>query len=530
MKQRIIWVFILFIFIGSALANFPPRPNISAKELDPFIESAMHDWKLPGLAVAIVQKETIIFIRTYGVKQLGKPFPIDKHTLFAIGSTTKALTAAAVGMLVDEKKLGWDDPVTKYLPWFQLPDPWATRELTIRDLLCHRVGTNALLPAVVSLDREEVLRRLRYVIPYMPFRYQYEYNNLMYTVAGEVVGAVSGRGWEEFVNKRIFSPLGMTETHLSVDSLWNSENLAPCFCCNLPGRSVSVESVLGGADVAMPHWPVRNQMRVIPWRRYSTIGPAGGELSANIIDMAKWLQFQVGRGAYKGKRLLSEAAFNQMHYPQTIIPSENWPLFLKDEPDVHFLAYGFGWRLNDYRGNLMSWHTGGVYGFLTIIGLLPELNVGVVVLTNAEGSGVASALMMRVFDNFLGAPKKDWSARILARKKISEDKAKAEETELENARIKGTRPPLALEAYTGRYFDNAYGTVNVAMQGGSLVLNFPGAATGDLKHWHYGVFRLYLRAPDPIPAFVTFSLDTRGEICEMNIEGVADFKRVQENK
>jgi CubicO group peptidase (beta-lactamase class C family) len=525
MKQTIIPILIVLTFAGGAFANTGGAQHLSPKELDSFIESTMKAWKVPGLAVAIVEGDGIVFLKTYGVRQVGRPLVVDEHTLFAIGSTTKAMTAAAVGLLVDEKKLDWDDPVTKYLPWFQLPDPWVTREVTIRDLLCHRVGTNALLPAVVGFDRNEVLQRFRYLKPYLPFRYQYEYNNSMYTVAGQVVAAVSGLTWEEFVKTRLFNPLGMTETHMTVNSLWNSADLAPCFCCDLPGRSVGLESARNGANVAMPHWPVEGGMRVIPWRRYSTIGPAGGELSANIVDMSKWLKLQVGKGAYKGKRLLSKAVFKQMHTPQIVIPLENAPLFLKDEPDVHFLAYGFGWRLNDYRGRLMSWHTGGVYGFLTLVGLLPELNVGVVILTNAEGTGAAGAVLMHVFDGFLGAPQKDWCTLIMARKQASEAKVREEENEIEQARIEGTRPSLPLEAYTGIYFDSAYGNVNVTEEKGSLVLSFPGGATGDLKHWHYDLFRLYLRAPVPLPSFVTFSLDSAGRVRGMSVEGVAEFKK-----
>jgi len=531
MKRIVIPILILLMFAGSPFADTRQSQNISLKDLDGYIVSAMETWKLPGLAIAVVKDDSPIFLKAYGVREIGKSQPVDEHTVFAIGSTTKAMTAAAVGLLVDEKKLNWDDPVTKYLPWFQLPDPWATREVTIRDLLCHRVGVgNALLPAVTGLDREEMLRRFGYVKPYLPFRYRYEYNNCMYALAGEVVAAVSGMSWEEFVQTRILKPLGMTETHPSVDTLWDRANLAPCFCSDLPGRTVGFEAARAGANVAMPHWPVEGGMKVIPWRKYAAVGPAGGELSSNIVDMSKWLQLQVGKGVYKGNRLLSEAVFNEMHTPQTVIPSEMWPFFLKDEPDVHFLAYGFGWRLNDYRGRLMSWHTGGYYGFFTIVALLPELRAGVVILTNAHFSGVVPAVLMRLFDSFLGSPKRDWSAQILARKRASDDKAKAEESELEKARIKGTQAPLPLKSYAGNYFDNAYGRVTIAAENGSLVLRFPGGATGDLKHWHYDLFRLYLRAPDPAPMFVTFSLDAGGKVRGMSLEGVADFERVEESQ
>jgi CubicO group peptidase (beta-lactamase class C family) len=375
-----------------------------------------------------------------------------------------------------------------------------------------------------------MLRRFRYVKPFLPFRYRYEYNNCMYALAGQVVAAVSGMSWEEFVQARILKPLGMTETHTTVDTLWDRANLAPCFCSDLPGRTVGFEDARAGANVAMPHWPVEGGMKVIPWRKYAPVGPAGGELSSNIVDMSKWLQLQVGKGVYKGNRLLSEAVFNEMHTPQIVVPSENTLSFLRKEPGVHFWTYGFGWCLNDYRGRLISWHAGGYYGFFTIVGLLPELRAGVVILTNAHFSGAATAVLMRFLDIFLEAPRRDWSAQILAKKRASEDKAKAEESELEKARIKGTRASLPLESYAGDYFDNAYGRVTIAAENGSLVLRFPGGATGDLKHWHYDLFRLCLRAPDPAPMFVTFSLDPGGRVRGMSIEGVADFERVEESQ
>jgi len=517
-------LFLIYIHSNAQIVKVEQK----LKDFDKYIEKTLKDFNVPGLAVAVVKDTSIIFLKAYGVREIGKSQPVDEHTLFAIGSTTKAMTAAAVGLLMDEKKLNWDDPVTKYLPWFQLPDPWATREVTIRDLLCHRVGVgNALLPAVTGFDREEILHRFRYVKPYLPFRYQYEYNNVMYSVAGEVVAAVSGMSWEEFVQTRILNPLCMAETYPTVDPLWDRANLAPCFCCDLPDRTVGFEDARAGANVAMPHMPFEGEMKVFPWRKYATVGPAGGELTSNIVDMAKWLQLQVGKGVYKSNRLLSEAVFNEMHKPQIILPVMR-PSFLKDEPDVHFLAYGFGWNLSEYKGRLMSWHMGGYYGFFTSVALLPEMNVGVVLLSNAHFSGAVTAVQMQLFDIFLGAPNRDWSAQILAQNRASEDKAKARESELEKARIKGTKPPLPLESYAGNYFDNAYGHVTIATENGSLMLRFTGGATGDLKHWHYNIFRLYFRGPDPLPQFVTFSQDPGGRVRGMSIEGVADFKRVAE--
>jgi len=519
-----ILVLLLAVFV---VAQAEQTQSERLQGLDSYIEQAMLAWKVPGLAIAVIKEDSVVFMKGYGVREVGKSALVNEHTLFAIGSTTKAMTAAAVGMLVDEGKLNWDDPVTKHITWFQLLDPWVTRELTIRDLLCHRVGVGgASLPAYTTFDRNEVLRRFRYIKPYAPFRAAYDYNNVMLTLAGQIVAAVSGMSWDEFVQERIFKPLGMTESYTNIDPLWDTASVAPCFCCDLPGRTVGIENARNGANLAMPHMPVEDGIRTIPWRKYDNIGPAGGELTSNIVDMAKWVQLQVGKGVYKGQRILSAAAIEQMHSPQMIIPSANAPIFLKQESGVHFLAYGLGWRMNDYHGWKMIWHTGGVYGFLALVGLLPEENVGLVILSNFETSKLPLVLMMRIFDAYIRGPDRDWSKQVLAKERAHREEQRAAESRLQAARVKGTKPALPLSQYAGRYIDDAYGTVTVTEEKGALVLRFPGAATGDIKHWHYDLFRLELRAPVAYPMFVTFQLDEAGKVTEMRIEGLADFSRL----
>ena len=526
MRNKIILILVLLLAVF-VIAQAEQIQSKRLQGLDSYIEQAMPAWKVPGLAIAVIKEDSVVFMKGYGVREVGKSALVNEHTLFAIGSTTKAVTAAAVGMLVDEGKLSWDDPVTKHIPWFQLLDPWATRELTIRDLLCHRVGVGgAFLPALTTFDRNEVLRRFRYVKPYVPFRAAYSYNNVMLTLAGQVVGADSGMSRDEFVQERIFRPLGMTESYTNIDPLWDAVNIAACFCCDLPGRTVGIEAARNGANLAMPHMPVEGGIRTIPWRKYDNIGPAGGELTSNIVDMAKWVQLQVGKGVYKGQHIISAVAMEQMHTPQMIIPPTNMPIFLKQESGVHFLAYGLGWVMNDYRGRKMIWHTGGVYGFLALVGLLPEENVGLVILSNFNASKLPLVLMMRIFDAYMGEPERDWSKQVLAKQKAHQEKQRSAESRLKAARVKGTKPVLPLSQYAGRYIDDAYGTVTVTEEKGALVLRFPGAAIGDIKHWHYDLFRLELRAPVPSPMHVTFPLDGAGKVTEMRIEWLADFSRL----
>lgn len=494
--------------------------------LDAYIRQEMPAWSLPGLALAVVEGYRVVFARTYGVKQAGRPEPFALTTVMPIGSTTKAMTAALVGMLVDEGRLAWDDPVVKHLPSFQLADPWVTREITVRDLLSHRVGVGgALLPAVTTFDREEVLRRFRFLQPYAPFRAQYDYSNVMYTAAGQVVAAIEGKRWEQVLADRLLKPLGMTSAHPTVDSLWDPAHVAPCFCCDLAGRMVGLEHTRPGADIAMPHLVADGKAQVIPWRRYLNIGPAGGELAASVRDMVPWVRLQLGKGRLEGRQLFSETVFQEMHTAQNPIPPASRPSYLRNASGVNFMAYGLGWRLNDYRGHALSVHTGNVYGFMATVGLLHDQKVGVVVLANADRSGLGPALVMHVFDAVLGPPERDWSREVRERYQAEEEEERTQEKTLEASRQTGTRPALPLARYAGRYEERAYGEVEVTPEGDGLVLRIPGAQVADLAHWHHDVFRMRLRGPMAYPRFATFVIDGAGEPSELRIEGMGTFRR-----
>jgi CubicO group peptidase (beta-lactamase class C family) len=513
----------------SAVAAAGPRPNGDEarwSDLDGAIRKGMSEWDVPGLAIAVIEGDTVAFMRAYGVKEAGKPQPVDLDTVMAIGSTTKAMTAALVGMLVDDGVLAWDDPVTKHLPWFQLFDPWVTREVRLRDALTHRVGAGGgLLPAATALERREMLRRLRFLEPYAPFRARYEYNNVMFTVAGEAAADAAGMTWEELLQARLLKPLGMKSVHPTVDSLWPDGTFAACFCCDLPGRTVGIQDARPGANLVMPHFKKNGRMQPIPWRRYASIGPAGGELAASIRDMAQWVRFLVGKGKVDGKRLLSEKAFAEMHRPQNLIPAQEAPLFIRDESDVHWTAYGLGWRLNDYRGRRMSTHTGNVYGFMAAVGLLPEDGLGVVVLANAERTGLAPALILTAFDQHLEEPDRDWSARTLAKYAAEARKSDQAEERILKDRRTGTNPPFPLETYAGAYLSAAYGEVRIDATPTGLVFRIPGAQEADLLHWHHDLFRLSLRGPMAYPRFATFRTGPNGRVASLNIEGIGAFSR-----
>jgi CubicO group peptidase (beta-lactamase class C family) len=470
--------------------------------LDVYIEKAMREWEVPGLAIAVVRNDSVVFASGYGVRELGKPARVDEQTLFAVASTTKAFTAASLGMLVDAEKLKWDDPATRYLPGFQLDDPYVTRELTIRDLLTHRSGLSRgdRLWWASPYDRKEVLRRVRHLKPSSSFRSSYGYQNIMFIAAGEVVESASGKNWDDFVRERIFQPLGMTASNTSILALRDAEN------------------------VATPHAKLEGEVRPIPWRNFDNLGSAGS-INSNAWEMAQWVRLHLGRGTYKGKTLLSPAVVKEMQTPQTVIRASERTETLY--PETHFRAYGLGWFLQDYRGRKVVQHEGVLDGMRAQVGMVPQENLGVVVLTNM-GSNLHAALMFRIFDAYLGPPRRDWSADLLAAAKTLRAEGEIEQKKIEEARVTGTKPSLPLEKYVGTYADSLYGEVQVSEEGGKLVVRAGPAFTGDLEHWNYDTFRAVWRDPYMGKTFVAFTLGAKGQVEELKLENLADFKRVPE--
>src|SRR5687767_5739649 len=268
------------------------------KEIDAYAAKAGQEWKVPGFAVAVVKDDRVVFVKGYGVRELGKTDPVDKDTLFAVASLTKAFTSAALAALVDEGRLRWDDPVTKHLPSFQLYDPYVTRELTVRDLLSHRSGLATfggdLLWYETTYSREDILKRVRHLRPVHPFRGRYGYQNIMFLAAGEIVPAVTGKSWDDFIRERFFAPLGMTRSNTTLKQLAGSQN------------------------VATPHNETGGRVKVV---KYSNVDAAGGAAAINstAAEMAEWVRLQLGRGTYQGRKLFSPAASREMWTPHTVV-------------------------------------------------------------------------------------------------------------------------------------------------------------------------------------------------------------------
>jgi len=468
---------------------------------DAYVAKAVQDWRTPGLAIAVVKDGRVLFSKGYGVRELGKPAPVDEHTLFAIGSTTKAMTAALVGMLVDEKKLAWDDPVVKHLPWFQMKDPYLTREITVRDLLTHRAGLgNAdYLWYGQTNEPREILRRVRLLDPSYSLRSSFIYQNVMYAAAGAVVEAAGGEPWEQAIRARIFEPLGMNDTIATAATLARQPN------------------------VAQPHDIIRDNLRVIENASVDGVAPAGSVWSS-VHDMAKWMQMLLDEGKAGGRTLLKPETVAELFKPQTLVTEEGfYPTAKLTKP--HWTTYGLGWFQQDYRGRAIDFHTGSIDGMVAIHGLMRDERLGVYILANRDHAELRHALMLNVFDRFNGGSARDWNADLLKLYGDLQKQAEEERKKEESRRVAGTSPSLALGKYAGTYTDPLYGDVLVTLENGHLRARYGTAFDGPLEHWNYDTFRAKWAAEWRGTSLLTFVLDAHGEPTTLQAMGARFAQR-----
>ena len=467
---------------------------------DAYITSAMRDWKVPGLAIAIVRNDSIVHMRGYGTRTMNANEPVDEHTIFAIGSSSKAFTATLIGMLVDEGKLRWDDPAHLYLPGLELFDPYVSKELTVRDLLTHRSGLTRgdLVWYATEYDRRDVLRRVRYLKPTWSMRARFGYQNIMYLAAGEVAAAISGRSWDDLVRERIFTPLGMSESSTSIRALPQMRN------------------------VATPHAEIDDTLHTVPWKNIDNIAPAGS-INSSVADMSQWVRMQLNGGKVGTKSVVSAGTLTETHSAQTVIPlsADNRQL----NPYTHLQAYGLGWFIQDYRGRELRQHGGNIDGMSAMVALVPEEKIGVVVLSNANGSPVPTIALYRAIDALVGATPRDWSGEY--RKLVTKQRALGKEAETKRLaqRQSGTSPSLSLDKYVGVYADSLYGDAKVRSEGGKLHLAYGRTFDGELEHWHHDTFRATWKNRMQGRSFVTFALDADGKVKGVDVEGWTTFGR-----
>ena len=488
-------VFIFFILIVFQLNA--QLSDVNIEKLDSYIEKCRIDWNVPGMVIAIVKNDTVIFTKAYGVKSIKTGEKVDINTVFGIASNSKAFTSAAMAILVDEGKINWDDKVIKYLPYFELYDTYVSKEMTIRDLLCHRSGLKTfsgdLLWYASKYAREEIVRKAKYLKPSYSFRSHYGYSNIMFLTAGLVIEKVSGKSWDDFVFEHFLEPLDMNRSTSDFDELLEIDNLA------------------------LPHIEYNNSLLPIDYVNWNNMAPAGG-LNSTITDMTKWLKLQLNHGKNGDNKIFSSDVSREMWLPQTIDNIAKWEE--KVFPSTHFHTYGLGWDLFDLHGRKVVNHNGGLDGMISQVVMVPEENFGFVILTNSASS-IPFVLMYYILDSFLDSNKTDYSEMFL--KSLNRNKeydVKAKEEALEK-RIKNTKPSLDLYKYEGRYHDKIYGDVLITFENKSLHINFEPTSifVGTLQHWNYDVFQLNWDNPSSLPSGeVEFFMNDAGAIVKMLID------------
>lgn len=488
----------------------PSSLPMELRDFDAYIEDIRVRFEVPAMAVAIVKDGRVVLERGYGTRDLESKVPVDAHTLFAIASNTKAFTAAALSMLADEGKLDMDDRVVDHLPWFRMSDTYVTGEMRIRDLLAHRSGLglgagDLLYWPGSEYTTEEVARRLKDVPLKGGFRDRYAYDNILFGVAQLVVEAVSGQSYKDFLQTRIFTPLGMQDTRFNSDHLQAADNVAT-----------------GYAQADFTH------LVAAPRVSWGNVSGAGG-IYSSVHDLSHWVRVQLDGGVISGegdatKRLFSEKRQRAMWSMITPIPvaKPSVPALAPAVPN--YAGYGEGWSLSDYRGKKLVWHTGGWPGFVSRITLVPEQGLGIIVLTSAEQGGAFQAATLRVLDAYLQAPRTDWTSAYLSARGSAQEKAEKSWQEHVAKRDLRSKPSLPLKGYAATYRDAWYGDILVEEQAGQLRIRFSKTPdlVGTLSHWQHDTFvvrwdQRWLNAD----AFLSFALEPDGQVREGRMQAIS---------
>ena len=504
MKKRLFGL--CAILIAFALLIHPPlaagkkEPRLDPKDFSAFVHKTLSEWKVPGVAIAVVKEGKVILAEGYGFRDIKNQLKVTPQTLFAIGSSSKAFTATAVGILVDEGKLDWNKRVRDYLPTFQLQDEFATEQMTPRDLLCHRSGLprHDLVWYGSSLSRKELFDRMRYLEPKADFRTLFQYNNFMFLTAGYLAGEVTHSTWEDVVRTRIFEPLGMKDSDFSVEDSRKQP------------------------DHTLPYGEKDDKVTEIPFRNLDAMGPAGS-IKSNVLDMAQWVLLNLHKGKMGDKQVISESSLAEIQSPQMVV-QEGVFRILEKFPEMFTTSYGLGWFITNYRGHTWLHHGGNIDGFSAFVTFLPRDDLGVVVLCNKNGTDLPEIVALNIYDRLLGLDQVPWSARI----KEIRDKRKAEaekrKAEVDKDRKPGTKPSHPVGDYAGDYCHPAYGTLSIRQDGEGLKASRNGLEYS-LAHYHFDVFDLK-NEETGLKLKASFALDLKGNVASVSIPfapGVKDI-------
>ncbi|HKW65611.1 MAG TPA: serine hydrolase [Candidatus Acidoferrum sp.] len=501
MRKPALAVFLSAIFLASPSfaqtskkkpAVSAPTPAVASpaaklQGLDDLAANAMKQWKVPGVALAVVQDGRVIYAKGYGYRDLEQKLPVTTATLFPIGSISKSFTALTFAILKNEGKVDWDKPVRSYLPEFQMNDPVASEQATPRDLFSHRTGLprHDLVWYSSGFSRADLVARLHELKPNKGFRSAYQYNNLTVMTMGYLEGKLTGLGWEGAIRQKIFAPLGMSHSDLSVTEIEKT------------------------GDHALGYELKKDLVTKVPYHNIDAIGPAGS-INSSVDDMSHYLILQLGDGKYEGKQIVAESDLREMHSPQTAIPDPP-PAF--SMPGLGHFSYGLAWVATAYRGHNLVWHNGGIDGFYALLSMLPDDHMGIVVLTNLPNGQTPEVLAYNVYDRLLGLDPMPWFDRF----KALEAKGKKEEEEAKKNkptdRKTGTHPSHNLVDYAGEYENPGYGSVKVALKGDALELSLNKLGPYPLEHYHYDVFQV----PEENDSFAAgekfqFEMNKKGDI------------------
>lgn len=483
-----------------------PFPTLQAQDaspatqLDAMIRQGMADWKVPGLAVVVVQGGEIAFQETYGVKDLDSGEPVDKETLFTMASTTKAMIALSVGLLVDEGKLAWEDPVRQHLPSFQLSDSYITADARVKDLFTHNLGIgNAdLLWLLDSVSTDQTLERFAHAERAYPLRGGFVYQNIMYAVASKVIEAVSGQHWTTFVEERLFQPLGMDRS---------------------VARSAAILDV---GNYVTPYFDDPEAGIVPVAYNFSDQVGAAGMIWSSIDDISNYLEFLVNDGVFRGDTLIQRQTFNYIFRPHAILPEPQYPVQTLIQP--HWMTYGLGWFQHDYRGEKLDFHTGSIGGLVAIAGLLRDRNLAVYVFANLDHAELRHAILYKAIDLFAyGDDSRDWHQDVLSLYSGINERQEARRQQSLASRVSGTRPSLPLADYAGSYRHEMLGIVTVTATETGLRLSANDHLFARAEHWHYDTFMARVEgegwAPSQAQITAQFALEPTGKVASLTIYG-----------
>ncbi|KAA9345469.1 serine hydrolase [Larkinella humicola] len=493
--------FAIIALVLNALTSFAQKKPTARQlqEFDAYVEAVRKEWDVPGLAITVVRDNQVLFKKGYGVRELGKSEPVDTQTLFACASTTKAMTVTLMGMLVDEGKVSWDDPVYKYLPELQFSDPYLTREVKVRDLLTHNtgIGSTDFFTGAMTIPAQEMFRRMVYVKPSYSLRSGFIYQNIMYSAAGRIIERLTGKTWAEVMQERIFNPLGMTQT--------------------APKRGLSKST-----NMTKPHFNVNDTIRVIDYGADSEIGSAGAVWSS-VDDMSKWVICMLDSSKYSGGRLVKPATWSEIFKPQAMVPDDEYPTMQILKPN--WLTYGLGWYQHDYRGHKVNFHTGSLGGLTAITGQLPDEKLGVYVFGNYDHAEVRHVLLYKTLDFFALGGNRDWNTEFKKLYAGIREAGKKSAREFQEKRILNTAPSLPLKAYAGKYTSPLYGKAEVTVVGNQLVFNInDNALKATLAHWHFDTFYGPFQKAWYGKALARFSLGNSGQVDALVFGGM-DFRK-----